>query len=205
MAITIPLWQGSSSFTTGSTPFGFFDSDASFASSIDKVATWCATRLGYPFNDIELQPIHFYTCFEEATLEYSNQVNQFSIRDNMFLLQGSKVGSNMTGVPGDISASIEIKKVFHDTPPAIIRYFDPFAGTGMGSQNLMSELGFGGMSPGVSFMMMPVYADLLRVQAIEFNDQIRKSGYSWELTGTRMRIFPIPTYDAPMYVQYITV
>ena len=52
---------------------------------ITLAASWCATRLGYPYNDIELQAIHFYACFEEAVLEYSNQVNQFSIRDNMFL------------------------------------------------------------------------------------------------------------------------
>ena len=31
-------------------------------------------------------------------------------------------------------------------------------------------------------MMMPMYADLLKIQAIEFNDQIRKSAYSFELT-----------------------
>ena len=97
-----------------------------------------------------------------------------------------------------------IKKIFHDTPPAIVRYFDPFVGTGLGSQQMLENFGWGGYSPGVSFLMQPMYADLLRLQAIEFNDMIRKSAYSFELTGTRLRIFPIPQYDYKLYINYIT-
>lgn len=255
MAITVPIWPGSSSFAAGVTPFGFFDSDTTFQNHADKVSEWCATRLGYPLSDIELQAIHFYACFEEAVLEYSNQLNQYSIRDNMFLLQGTVTGSNLTGRPvnptlnrlisvaknygteagsggyltyhsasidvktgqqvydlsnlnyeiaGDVNKTIEIKKIYHTTPPAIVRYFDPFIGTGLGSQQLLENFGWGNYSPGVSFLMMPVYADLLRLQAIEFNDLIRKSGYSFELTGDRLKIFPIPTYDYKIFVDYIT-
>jgi hypothetical protein len=256
MSVNIPIWPGSSSFTAGATPFGFFDSDTVFASQADKVAKWCAVRLGYPLSDIELQATHFYSCFEEATLEYSNQVNQFSIRDNMLLLQGSPSSANLTAAPvntnlgriiaiaknygteagsggyltyktasiniiqnkqvydihnfnfevaSDATKDIEIKRIFHDTPPAIVRYFDPFIGTGLGSQQLLENFGWGNYSPGVSFLMMPVYADLLRLQAIEFNDLVRKSGYSFEVTGDRLRIFPIPTYDYKLFIEYITV
>jgi hypothetical protein len=53
--------------------------------------------------------------------------------------------------------------------------------------------------------MMPVYADLLRLQAIEFNDMIRKSSFSFEVHGNRLRIFPIPTYDYNLYINYVTV
>jgi hypothetical protein len=41
-------------------------------------------------------------------------------------------------------------------------------------------------------MMMPIYADMLRMQAIEFNDQIRKSAYSFQLINNRLRLYPIP-------------
>jgi len=255
LTITIPVWPGSSSFAPGRTSFGFFDADAVFSGSADQVAKWCATRLGYPFNDIELQDIHFYTCFEEAVLEYSNQVNQFQIRDNLFLLQGASTVGNLTGTAinptlnrlvtisknygteagsggnvtwktasiaisagqqvynlsaftyetsSDASKTIEIKRVFHDTPPAIVRYFDPFIGTGLGSQTLLENFGWGNYSPGVSFLMMPVYADLLRLQAIEFNDMIRKSGFSWEISNEKIKVFPVPTYDYTMYIEYIT-
>ena len=33
---------------------------------------------------------------------------------------------------------------------------------------------------------------MLRLQAIEFNDQVRRSAYSFQITNDRLRIFPIP-------------
>lgn len=102
--------------------------------------------------------------------------------------------------PGD---SIEIKNVFYEAPPAIVRFFDPYAGTGTGMQTLLDSFGFGNMSPGISFMLMPIYFDTMRIQAIEFNDQIRKSAYSFELINNRLRIFPIPTFDRMLWFTYI--
>ena len=45
-------------------------------------------------------------------------------------------------------------------------------------------------------MMMPVFADLLRLQAIEINDMVRRSAYSFQMSKDRMRVFPIPNGDA---------
>jgi len=100
--------------------------------------------------------------------------------------------------------SIEIKKIYHYAPPAIVRYFDPYAGTGTGIQSLMETFGFGNYSPGVNFMLMPTYYDALKVQAIEFNDQIRKSAYSFELLGNdQLRIFPIPRRAETLHFDYL--
>src|SRR6056300_522735 len=248
MAVNIPIWPGSSSFSAGNTPFGHYDSDTDFVSSIDKTAGWCAKRLGYPIVDIELQDINFYACFEEATTEYSSQVNQFNIRENLLNLKGHSTSSNVSqtqldgnlgglvtlakdygsevGSGGSVtyytgsfeakkgqqiydlkdisnsSASLEvgtpgvdkfeIKKMMHNAPPAMVRYFDPFVGTGLGSQQMMDTFGWGNYSPGVSFMMQPLYDDLLRLQAIEFNDMIRKSQYGFDIQNNRIRIFPRP-------------
>jgi len=108
-----------------------------------------------------------------------------------------------SGTPG-IDA-IEIKRIFHDPPPAIVKYFDPMVGTGLGSQQMMETFGWGNYSPGVSFMMMPIYADMLRLQAIEFNDQIRKSAYSFEIVNNRIKFFPIPNGSnyKKVYFRYI--
>ena len=40
--------------------------------------------------------------------------------------------------------------------------------------------------------MMPINYDLAKIQAIEFNDTIRRSNYSFELINNQLRIFPIP-------------
>jgi hypothetical protein len=37
-------------------------------------------------------------------------------------------------------------------------------------------------------MMMPINADLFRLQAIEFNDQVRKSSYSFEIHGDEITL-----------------
>ena len=106
-------------------------------------------------------------------------------------------------IVSESSSPIEIKRVFHEAPPAVTRYFDPYAGTGAGTDNVIDSFGWGNYSPGVQFTMMPIYADILKVQAIEFNDQIRKSGYSFELINNKLRIFPIPTDEFKLFFQYI--
>lgn len=95
---TARIWSGSAQFTSGSsTPFGTYDDDSSFQLDAPKVASWCATRLGYPIIDIELQGPNFFACFEEATSEYSAQVNQFNIRNNLGALEGNSTSTNYTG------------------------------------------------------------------------------------------------------------
>ena len=256
------IWPGSSSFSTGDTPYGFYDADTDFSGSsnhnVDKFSDWAAKRLGYPIVAVELQKEQFYACYEEAITEYSAQVNQFNIRDNMLALQGQNTGSGATktdlthrkltptigrniqlaeqygteaGVGGtvdfksgsieitsgsqvyDLNAlisevsesgnAIEVRKIFYEASPAVTRYFDPYAGTGDGSYNMLDSFGWGNNSPAVQFMMMPMYADLLKVQAIEFNDQIRKSAYSFELVNNKLRIFPNPTSNYNLHLRYL--
>ena len=259
MAVNIPIWPGSSSFSSGATPFGHYDTEVEFGSSADKTAGWCAKRLGYPIVDIELQDINFYACFEEAVTEYSSQVNQFNIRENLLNLKGHSTSSNLSqtqldanlgglvtlakdygsevGSGGSVtyytgsfeakkgqqiydlkdisnsSASLEvgtpgvdkfeIKRMMHNAPPAMVRYFDPFVGTGLGSQQMMDTFGWGNYSPGVSFMMQPLYDDLLRLQAIEFNDMVRKSQYGFDIQNNRIRLFPIPNDPYTVHFHYV--
>ena len=122
-------------------------------------------------------------------------------------VSASQQGYNLNDIFTDINEpgnNIEVKRVYHYAPPAIIRYFDPYAGTGTGIQSLMETFGFGNYSPGVNFMLMPTYYDALKIQAIEFNDQIRKSAYSFELTNNnRLKLFPIPRRDETLYFDYI--
>jgi len=254
LTIDIPIWTGTCTFAPGQTPFGYFDYDYQFAIDAPKIADFCARRLGYPMMDVELQSGSFFTCFEQATAEFGNIINEYNIVDNFINLQGSKIDSanslsqtniapnlgrvlqiakeygSEAGVGGRITyrtgslsiytgqqnynintlfrdvvhpnENIEIKRIFHDGPPAIVRYFDPFVGTGMGTQQMLQSFGWGSYSPGVSFLMMPMYSDLLRLQAIEFNDMIRRSSYSFELINNQLKLFPIPNYPFTLYFQF---
>jgi hypothetical protein len=256
----IAIWNGTSTFTTGSTPFGFYDADASFRADADKVAQWCAQRLGYPLVEVELQSGSFYAAFEEAVTTYGNEVYQWKVRENYLNLEGSTTGStgytlnNQVVTPNlgsiiriseayaseagaggtvnwytgsftlknhvqdydvaaqlkaqGITGSIEIKKIFYEQPPAIVRYFDPYAGTGTGIQSLLETFGFGQFSPGINFLLMPIYFDVQKVQAIQLNDQIRKAAFSFDIHNNKVRLFPIPTgitegHNDKMFIHYI--
>tara|TARA_B100001173_G_scaffold305267_1_gene310436 strand:- start:12 stop:1163 length:1152 start_codon:yes stop_codon:yes gene_type:complete len=250
----IPIWPGSSSFAAGDTPFSFYDNDADFQTDAVTTAAWCATRLGYPLVDIELQAVNFFTAFEEATNEYGKQLYDFQIINNFQTLEGNTTGSNFNnqlitpnlggtinvseqygnevdGGGGDYkletgsldvkqgtqkydllenigssisgSEAVYIKKLMHYQPSAINRYFDPYAGTGTGIQSLMQTFGFGNYSPGVNFMLMPMFFDALKIQAIELNDTIRKSGYHFNIENNRyLKLFPIPTTGYTLHFEY---
>jgi hypothetical protein len=74
---------------------------------------------------------------------------------------------------------------------------------GMSYSNVLQEMGFAGYSPATQFLMTPIFEDLERIQAIEFNDTIRKSQYSFEVLGNnKLKIFPIPTRSFKLYIEY---
>ena len=100
--------------------------------------------------------------------------------------------------------SIEIKRIFYYPDPAVVRYFDPYSSTGIGFNSMMDNFGFGSFSPAINFMLMPLNFDLQRLQAIEMNDQVRKSNYSFELINNQLKIFPIPADEGgKLYFEYI--
>jgi hypothetical protein len=255
--------SGSTSSSLDMTPFGIYDLDHDFYTDAPKTAAWCAKRLGYPVIDIEMVDEQFYACFEEATSEYSAQVNQFNIRNNLFLLKGqdnansfsqknvdgaglgtinriSQAYGTMVGVGGDVSikkayinltsqvqkydlktslysgessnfgtllsSSVkrDIMRVYYEATPAITRFFDPYSVGAQGTLNLMSELGFGNYSPAAQFLLMPLYEDVMRMQAIEFNDAIRKSAFTFNIVNDVIEIQPVPSgVLTKMYVEYM--
>lgn len=108
----------------------------------------------------------------------------------------------LVGDPSESCARITIRRVFHERPPASARVYDPFSMTGMSYSNVLQELGFGAYSPAVQFLMTPIFEDLLRIQAIDFNDMVRKSQYSFELINNKLRLFPIPQGGFKVWFEY---
>ena len=138
---------------------------------------------------------------QEANVGGSLEVKRTAVSIN----SGSQT-YDLNALVSDVSesgASIEVKRVHYEARPAVTRYFDPYASTGFGTYNMLDGFGFGSYSPAITFVLQPIYADLLRIQAIEFNDQIRKSAYSFEIKNNQMRIFPIPTASGSVWVEYV--
>ena len=257
MATQIPIWAGTSTFSASQTPFGFYDTDASFIADVDNTVTWCAKRLGYPIVDIELQNLNFYAALEEAVTIYANELYGYKVRDNYLTLEGADAskmdiestvvvpnlgriiqmaeqygveagtGGNVDWHKGSVQLTasvqdynleewakvniphykkhdIEIMRVYYESPPAIVKFFDPYVGTGMGAMNMMDSFGFGDYSPAINFVLMPLNYDLQVIQQIEMSDTIRRSNYSFEMHNNHLRIFPIPDGTVKeMYFEYI--
>lgn len=248
----INIWPGSSSYTTGSCPYGYYDQNSSFITDIDKFAKWAAIRLGYPIQNVELLDMNFYSAYEDAIVKYGSLVSLFNARDNLLNVSGlptsslnlssqyiqptlkgvfklakqygTEVGSGglLTYYTGSItltagqqvynlldSGSVNLERGdFNNDVFTIRKIFSsglPGANVDIvnvyGENELLNQFGWANTSQ--DFMLMPLNYDLMRVQAIEFSDQIRSSAYTFQLTGNRLRIFPIPTADMPvLYFHY---
>ena len=142
------FWSGSTlaSFSASvasseATPFGLYDSDTDFRNDAPKTAVWVAKRLGYPIVNIELDNQQIWACFEESVSEYSAQVNQFNIRNNLDILKGAATGSNYSqklvdgssiptifrmaqsyGTLAGVGGNVDIKKAYINITSGVQKY-----------------------------------------------------------------------------------
>jgi hypothetical protein len=250
----IPIWPGSSSFAQvyntyyvdniwpPPTPFGFYDSDPQFQQDSNKVANFCALRLGYPIENVELQDINFWAGFEEAVTIYGNELYAFQTRDNYLSLEGASTltdvntdiitptfstivrlsqqygeeagaGGNVTWLKGQlvlkpgvqdydlsewaiangIEGGIEIKNVFYQPPPAINQLYSPTLMTGQGGLGGVPPAGVYGMGYGyTNYLMMPTSFTMQNIQAIEMQNTVTLSNYSFNIVNNIISVFPIP-------------
>ena len=249
----IPIWPGSSSFSqvysnyyvSGQwpppTPFGFYDNDPQFQQDANKVANFCALRLGYPIENVELQDINFWSGFEEAVTIYGNELYAFQTRDNYLSLEGASTltdvnndiitptfstivrlsqqygeeagtGGNVTWFKGQlplqqgvqdydlaqwaldngIEGGIEIKNVFYQPPPAINQLFSPTLMAGQGGLGGVLPAGLYGGAGYSNYLMMPTSFTIQNIQAIEMQNTVTLSNYSFNIVNNIIKVFPIP-------------
>ncbi len=256
-----------SNFTTSTTPtpYGIYDGDSAFVSESVDVAKYVSRKLGHPVMQLEFNSSSIWACFEEATSDYSQYINNYNVKNWLWenygttnkisgsgysndgsstmgtgslqpthprlgmafalaeqygeavgiggstdmysgsiTLSGSKQVYNLqteamyehTGSTVGSTDRLEIQRVFNTGPAAITRFYDPYAGS-FDQRTMLDDMGMGNVSPAVSFMLRPLHQDISRANAIETNDRIRKSAYSFEIINNKLRIFPIPdTKDA---------
>jgi len=244
---TTPIWDGTAGSISGSTPFGFYDSDSQFQTDGPKVANYCARKLGYPIMEVELQSGSFYACFEEAISIYAEELYHAKIKDNYLSLEGSPTASQLNntvvvptlnsiitvaenyGTPiqvggyidqykaplyltssqqtydlqawaianGYITANdrIVINRVYYEAQPAINQYYDPYIGGSINYQGATENFGWASYSPGLNFVLFPIYWDIARIQEIEMSNNVRRSMYSFQITNNKLTIFPWPDKD----------
>jgi len=115
----------------------------------------------------------------------------YDIYDELKDGQGNLVvSSSMNSAP---RTKVQINEVFHFSPQAAYRFFD----TTSAINYLNNEFSFESFTPETIFYVLPVFEDILRAGQLDLSNRIRRSNYSYEVIGTKIRIFPMPTKDDP--------
>ena len=66
-----------SDFTSSNqpTPYSIYDNDNSFISESVQVSKYVSRKLGHPVMQLEFNSASIWACFEEATSDYSQYIN----------------------------------------------------------------------------------------------------------------------------------
>ena len=96
-----------------------------------------------------------------------------------------------------------IQTVFYQGVPAINQYYDPYIGGSINYQGATENFGWGSYSPGLNFVLFPVYWDIQRIQEIEMSNTVRRSAFSFEIINNKLKIFPKPEVDdAVVWIEF---
>tara|TARA_R110000868_G_scaffold88724_10_gene247261 strand:- start:8691 stop:9857 length:1167 start_codon:yes stop_codon:yes gene_type:complete len=103
----------------------------------------------------------------------------------------------------DATDRMVIQTVFYQGVPAINQYYDPYIGGSINYQGATENFGWASYSPGLNFVLFPVYWDIQRIQEIEMSNTVRRSAFSFEIVNNKLKIFPRPEIDnAVVWIEY---
>ena len=98
------------------------------------------------------------------------------------------------------AANIQVRRVYHGPPATVYRYYDPYSSANVLSQ----EMNYESFSTESLFYVMPIYADVLRAGMLETNDTVRRSTFSYQVVGPKLRLYPQPVNTVRVYIDYTT-
>jgi len=101
----------------------------------------------------------------------------------------TELSGSSGGLFDNTKGKLKIEEVFHYNPQAAYRFFD----TTSAINYLNNEFSFESFTPETVFYILPVYEDILRGGQLDLSNRVRRSNFSYKITGTNFRVFPIPT------------
>ena len=92
-----------------------------------------------------------------------------------------------------IVGGIEIKNVFYQPPPAISQLYSTALMTGQGGLGGVPPAGIYGFGYGyANYLMMPTSFTMQNIQAIEMQNTVTLSNYTFNVVNNILSVFPIP-------------
>jgi len=88
-----------------------------------------------------------------------------------------------------LKSKMKVAEVYHFNPQAAYRFFD----TTSAINYMNNEFSFESFTPETIFYVLPVFEDVLRAGQLDLSNRVRRSNYSYQIIGTKIRLFPTPT------------
>lgn len=240
--------------TINPTPFQFFDSDPTFQTDADSMVVFVKRSLGDDVLSVELSKKEIWSCFEQATCEYSRLIHETKIISELTNVLGLPTGStNLTNrypqrsleyllrmaepyatnafvggsgnatlgyfdlvagqqdydiytdlkdfvsgtsvfsnLPSDQKGKLRVVELFHMEPLAAQHFL-------LNASNitnfLATNFNYESYVNSTIFYVLPIFEDVLRRGMLESAFRVRRSHYSYEIMGSKLRIYPIPVTD----------
>ena len=95
--------------------------------------------------------------------------------------------------PAGAQTKLKVLEVYHFSPQAAYRFFD----TTSAINYLNNEFSFESFTPETVFYVLPIFEDILRGGQMDLSNRVRRSNYSYRVSGTKIRLFPRPTQPSP--------
>lgn len=96
---------------------------------------------------------------------------------------------------------IQVRKLHHYSPLSAYRFF----GVNSSLNYLNNEFHFESYTPETIFYLLPIWEDILRSMQFETSNRIRRSQYSYDIHNNILTLYPTPTQDYNLWLDYTLV
>jgi len=121
-----------------------------------------------------------------GSMVMSASCQDYDIYENLKDEDGNLIVDHSSNSP---KSKLRIFEVYHFNPQAAYRFFD----TTSAINYLNNEFSFESFTPETVFYVLPVFEDVLRAGQMDISNRVRRSNFSYQLIGTKLRLFPRPT------------
>jgi hypothetical protein len=139
----------------------------------------------------------------DAQLGYINLISGQQDYNIYSDIKDALSGSNLwLSIPSGSRGKMRIVEVFHFSPFAAQHFL-------LNASNmtnfLASNFNYESYVNSTVFYVLPVFEDVLRRGMLDMASRVRRSNYSYEILGSNLRIYPIPTLTSQLGRLYVKV
>lgn len=129
-----------------------------------------------------------------GSIDMKAEQQDYDIYETLKDGDGTLLVSSSLNVP---RTKMKIMEVCHFSPQNAYRFFD----TTSAINYLNNEFAFESFTPETVFYVLPVFEDILRAGQMDISNRVRRSNYSYQIMGGKLRVYPIPQEDKKLWIK----